>query len=789
TFLLREKFIAILHAVGNTFSDQFERINYNDEIEALDITSFGGDDRFYSDDNSAVTRIYSGAGNDFFQIGQMFETDRQVDGINGIHTGDQIKTVLTTKGYLTPGNSFNMELYGGDGNDTFSVYANMKPLKLEGENDNDRFILRAFVLADPNAPGQALMNVDSGTGDDYIEYNINAPVTINGGDGYDTVIAVGTELDDVFIVTADGICGAGLNIIIEGAEESFEAYGMEGDDIFHVQSTRTGMVTRLVGGLGSDVFNLMGDVNEHISSTRSIETIVDHNLETIQGPLYLEGFNYDGAPDFTLKSGVGLPYEISPELEDPEITAVNENDMKDKLYAFNDRTNIGTSATLTIDNLSGLGMGGDLPVNEGTVEVPIIKMHKGGVTYTNMEILEIMLGSGNDNFTITDTAGGTMTAVHGGGGEDTIIISGNSGPLVVYGDTSEDGSRYDGTYNVLGYDANTFTNPGIDTINASVSTHGLTIYGGPGDDIINGSQGPDNIAGGSGADEIYGEGGDDIIFGDSGINADLEARMITLITTETASGDTLYGGAGKNIIFGDHGYITYVGMTQGIHKVSAPGTIERIESTSEGNSGDDILTGGDDAEILIGGPGADKIYGNGGDDVMLGDHGDIAVTDMLVTIDSNVRTDGGDDIMTGDLGADIMIGGTGGDEITGGAGNNVMLGDHGTISRTASAGEKVFGTAGIQSIVTGLVGDGGIDIMTGGDDAEILIGGPGADNIYGYGGDDVMLGDHGRITVTGTLVTIESNVEADGGDDIMTGDLGADIMMGGTGGDDMTGGA
>ncbi|MBP1920954.1 calcium-binding protein, partial [Youngiibacter multivorans] len=217
--------------------------------------------------------------------------------------------------------------------------------------------------------------------------------------------------------------------------------------------------------------------------------------------------------------------------------------------------------------------------------------------------------------------------------------------------------------------------------------------------------------------------------------------------------------------------------------------IQSIVTGLEGDGGIDIMTGGDDAEILIGGPGADKIYGNGGDDVMLGDHGNIAATETLVTIDSNVRTDGGDDIMTGDLGADIMMGGTGGDEISGGAGNNVMLGDHGTISRTASAGEKVFGTAGIQSIVTGLEGDGGIDIMTGGDDAEILIGGPGADKIYGNGGDDVMLGDHGDIAVTDMLVTIDSHVEFDGDVDIMTGDIGADIMIGGTGGDDMTGGA
>ena len=105
--------------------------------------------------------------------------------------------------------NFNTTVKGGEGNDLFSVYSNRAELRMEGDAGNDKFILRAFALADPNDPTQALMDVDSGTGEDYIEYNINAKVTINGGGGYDTVIAVGSEFDDIFIVTKDGIYGAG----------------------------------------------------------------------------------------------------------------------------------------------------------------------------------------------------------------------------------------------------------------------------------------------------------------------------------------------------------------------------------------------------------------------------------------------------------------------------------------------------------------------------------------------------------------------------------------------------
>ncbi len=70
--------------------------------------------------------------------------------------------------------------YGGGGNDTFIVFSNKASLRLEGESGNDTFLVRAFIIE-----GDTL--VEGGTGDDYVEYNINAPVSINGGDGYDRV--------------------------------------------------------------------------------------------------------------------------------------------------------------------------------------------------------------------------------------------------------------------------------------------------------------------------------------------------------------------------------------------------------------------------------------------------------------------------------------------------------------------------------------------------------------------------------------------------------------------------
>ena len=145
-------------------------------------------------------------------------------------------------------------LYGGVGEDSFFVYSNHADLRLEGEDDNDEFVIRAFALSpDSN------IKVNGGGGDDTIEYNVNAPVDIDGGAGFDTVVVLGTEFDDVFVVTEDGVYGAGLTVRMSNAE-SMEVDGLEGDDTFYVLSTNDEVVTTLIGGLGSDTFNVAGDV-------------------------------------------------------------------------------------------------------------------------------------------------------------------------------------------------------------------------------------------------------------------------------------------------------------------------------------------------------------------------------------------------------------------------------------------------------------------------------------------------------------------------------------------------
>ena len=148
-------------------------------------------------------------------------------------------------------------------------------------------------------------------------------------------------------------------------------------------------------------------------------------------------------------------------------------------------------------------------------------------------------------------------AVHGGGGSDHIIITGRGdGPLIVYGDTSEDRVRYSHVEDLSVTDAagkirlvgsihgSSFAieDDGDDTIDATLMPAqngdfvGLVIYGGGGDDTIIGSQDDDHLAGGTGTDTITGgvdsvetindeevviRDGNDHIYGDSHFNFDL----------------------------------------------------------------------------------------------------------------------------------------------------------------------------------------------------------------------------------------------------------------------------
>src|SRR5205085_11445223 len=94
-------------------------------------------------------------------------------------------------------------------------------------------------------------------------------------------------------------------------------------------------------------------------------------------------------------------------------TRVDETQQVDTLNVFNGGSPSNDKGTLTSDHLTGLGMGGDAVIAGRTLP--------GGIVYTDLEVLNIALGTGNDDFTVLSTHAGA-TNISAGAGNDTITV-------------------------------------------------------------------------------------------------------------------------------------------------------------------------------------------------------------------------------------------------------------------------------------------------------------------------------------------------------------------------------
>src|SRR4029079_2274767 len=135
-----------------------------------------------------------------------------------------------------------------------------------------------------------------GAGADLIQYAVNAPVNINGGDGFDTVVVIGTEFNDDFVITSNGVFGAGLNVNFVNIE-SLEVDGGPGNDRFFVLGTSPNWTTTITGGLGSHLFSVMGPTpgNGVISNTLLGHSgIITHGVQSTNASSLYSGLNVVG---------------------------------------------------------------------------------------------------------------------------------------------------------------------------------------------------------------------------------------------------------------------------------------------------------------------------------------------------------------------------------------------------------------------------------------------------------------------------------------------------------------
>ncbi|HKK94637.1 MAG TPA: calcium-binding protein, partial [Longimicrobiales bacterium] len=267
--------------------DDVERIDY-DGVEALVVNGLFGDDRFALDDVRGSTTLNGGGGDDFFQVGQLYRS-RRTNADANVAIEDQFATTETTRGFLSNGISAPTVINGGNDNDEIVVFRNLAALQVNGQDGDDDVTVRAFALVNPEDRLQEETRISGGGGADTIRYAVNAPVSIDGGDGLDSVTVIGTEFADEFVVTKDGVFGSGLNVEFVSVE-LLRVDGAEGDDSFYIQSTHESILTQVVGGLGSDTFQVADGVERAVTSNDLLghSGLVLHDVESndpvFQGP-------------------------------------------------------------------------------------------------------------------------------------------------------------------------------------------------------------------------------------------------------------------------------------------------------------------------------------------------------------------------------------------------------------------------------------------------------------------------------------------------------------------------
>jgi Ca2+-binding RTX toxin-like protein len=379
--------------------------------------------------------------------------------------------------------------------------------------------------------------------------------------------------------------------------------------------------------------------------------------------------------------------------------------------------------------------------------------------------------------------------IFGGVNGSVDILHGNEGNDVILGDNGE-----------LDFALNGDTN--LDTLDLIRSYRdGLG-----GTDIISGDQGDDVPIGGTGGDEMYGDNaaassgaadGEDIMLGD---NADI-FLIGTVGRLKVQVAEMTTGTAVDLITTTDR-----IDEGDPDHDTRAEVEDDGGPDTMSGNAGNDIILGGVNNDDGAGENEKDRLYGDrqsptvesialDGDDILLGDNGLLDFTydptDYLGDDPGPADTDrmtldlirsfedglGGMDVLSGNKGLDVAIGGTDGDEIYGDDENasagaddlsDLLLGDNADIFLVAAPALPVTGfdlkivlDAAVKTIRTTDEEHpeyGGSDTISGNAGGDIMAGGVDGDTLYGdrldpttagdmdttlLDGDDIMLGDNG----------------------------------------------
>lgn len=322
-------------------------------------------------------------------------------------------------------------------------------------------------------------------------------------------------------------------------------------------------------------------------------------------------------------------------------------------------------------------------------------------------------------------------------GDDTVFSS-YAGAVYIYGGQGNDTIDYSDLG--LGY-GEIYGGAGEDIIDGGANAD--IIYGGDEQDQISGWLGNDYIEGGRGNDLLYGNGGDDIIYG--GLGGDvIDGGSGDDTIDGGAWDDVIDGGAGADTMIGGLGNDSFVVDDAGdvvIEIASVDSGIDTVNSSVSFSLANAAQAAGFIERLTLTGTGAINGTGN--------------------NLDNIIRGNGSANTLNGLLGADELIGGLGDDRYfvdnaadkvleAAGQGSDTVFA---SVNYALAAGQHIEVVATTLQAGTGAINLAGNELgqrLNGNNGANTLSGHGGNDTIYGYSGNDVLRGGLGNDTLNGS---------------------------------------
>ena len=760
------------------------------------VTGSSYDDTLTGD--SGANHLVAGAGTDHLEGGAGNDV---LDGGAGIDTAHYEHAAAGVNVNLATGTAT-----GGDGTDTLMGIENVT-----GSNYDDT--LTGDANANSLSGGAGNDTLDGGAGNDVLD----------GGTGNDTAsYAAATAAVNVNLSTGTATGGAGSDTLtsIENVTGSSYSDTLTGDAGANTLTGGAGNDV-LDGGAGDDVLRGGGGTDTAIYSGASAAVNVDLSAgtatggagnDTLSGIESVTGSNYDDtltgdAGANTLAGGAG----------NDQIEGGAGNDALDGGAGLDTAHYDHATAAVNVNLATGTASGG-----------------AGNDTLTG---IENVTGSGYNDTLTGDTNANTL---QGGAGNDT--LDGGLGNDVLDGGSGVDTASFAANASAVSANLATgiATGAGTDTLQ---NVENLT--GSAYNDTLTGDAGANTLTGGAGNDVLDGGAGDDVLDGGVGTDTATYSGASAAVSVDLSVGKAT-GGAGNDTL-------------TGVENVTGSG----YDDTLTGDANANVLTGGSGNDMVSGGAGNDTLDGGTGDDLLDGGVGTDTATysgaSAAVSVDLSVgKATGGagndtltgvenvtgssyNDTLVGDANANVLSGGAGNDVLSGGAGNDTLDGGTGDDTLDGGAGTdtaiysgasaavnvdlstgKATGGAGNDTLtgiesVTGssyndtLVGDGGVNMLSGGAGDDILRGGAGNDTLDGGTGNDTLDGGAGMDTATYSSAAAAVNVDLSAGtatggagndtitgienvtgssyNDTLVGDAGNNVLSGGSGNDVIDGGA